>query len=225
MCRALVTSTLVWDGLSLRRRSGVGVIRKFSKQIVRRVSSLVARNELFERQGERPVQPPLSPDAWDGEAGSGENAETSAADDDEEEHPCSVADSGALKASMASGPVIINHWATWCESCMAETEAVRELANAVSVPIMGVSWDAFEGRDVDQAVADVAVVAHNERMNWPHIVISDSPDDFFAAMKLENRQVPQTWFVDGNGKIVHRVDGVIESENVPALVKVVEGLR
>jgi thiol-disulfide isomerase/thioredoxin len=201
----------------------VGVIRKFSKQIVRRVSSLVARNELFERQGERPVQPPLSPDAWDGEAGA--DAETPAAEDDDEEHPCSAGDSEALKSAMSAGPVIINHWATWCESCMAETEAVRTLVDAVNVPILGVSWDAFEGRELNQAVADVAVVAHNERMNWPHIVLSDSPDDFFAAMGLENRQVPQTWFVDARGTIVHRVEGVIELEQVPALVKVAESLR
>jgi len=201
----------------------VGVIRKFSKQIVRRVSSLVARHELFERQGERPVQPPLSPDAWGSQGDS--DAETLPAEDDDEEHPCSPGDSESLKAAMAAGPVIINHWATWCESCMAETDAVRTLAEAVNVPMLGVSWDAFEGRELNQAVDDVAVVAHNERMSWPHIVLRDSPDDFFAAMDLENHQVPQTWFVDATGTVVHRIDGVIEVEQVPALVKVAESLR
>ena len=198
----------------------MGVIRKLSRQVAQRGSSLVARHELFERQGERAVQPPLSPDAWSG--GDSETAEENEADDDEDEPSCSVSDSRAIRSVLSEGAAIVNHWATWCESCMTEVDAIRALADQSSVPMIGVSWDAFEGGDVEHALSEVMAVAREKNMNWPHYVVSDSPEEFFSALNLENRQVPQTWIVGASGEIVHRVHGVIDLDDVPALLERVE---
>ena len=94
------------------------MIRKVSKQVVQRVSSLVARHELFERQGERPVQPPLPPDAWSG--GSEAATVEGPANEDDDDPTCRVSDADDIVALLKSGPMVVNHWATWCESCMAD---------------------------------------------------------------------------------------------------------
>ena len=64
----------------------MGWLQTMGKRVALRVSALVAKNELFERYGERPVQPPLEPGRW---AGSSEDAEASpedgSSDDDDDE--------------------------------------------------------------------------------------------------------------------------------------------
>ena len=42
----------------------MGWLHTMGKRVALRVSSIVARKELFERYGERPVQPPLKPGTW-----------------------------------------------------------------------------------------------------------------------------------------------------------------
>ena len=108
---------------------------------------------------------------------------------------------------------------------MTEVDALKALADQVTVPVVGVSWDAFEGGDVEHALSEVIAVATEKKMNWQHYVVSDSPDDFFAALKLESRQVPQTWLVGANGEVVHRVHGAIELADIPALLERVEASR
>lgn len=192
------------------------MIRKVSKQVVQSVSSLVARHELFERQGERPVQPPLSPDAWAGGAGS--SASEGASSEDEDEPACRVSDADDIVALLKSGPMVVNHWATWCESCMAEIDVVRQLADSIDVPMVGISWDSFEDGDLARSLNEVETVVRENAMTWPQHLVSGHPDDFFLALKVDPQQIPQTWIVGADGKVVHQIHGVIDADALPNIV-------
>lgn len=197
----------------------MSVFRKLSKQVVQRVSSLVARHELFERQGERPVQPPLSPGAWS----SGSEPSTDSASDDEgdpdDEHRSIAADPDALREALRRGPFVVNHWATWCESCIAELPAIRDLAERAPWPMVGVSWDSFEDGDIVRSLREVDEVAAAERLRWRQYVVDGHPDDFFGEFAIEEQQIPQTWLVDSDGTITHRIHGVIDGAEVDAILK------
>lgn len=192
------------------------MIRKVSKQVVQRVSSLVARHELFERQGERPVQPPLPPDAWTG--GSEAPSVEGPSNEDDDEPTCRVSDADDIVALLKSGPMVVNHWATWCESCMAEIDVVRQLADSIDVPLVGISWDSFEDGDLARSLQEVETVVREQAMTWPHHVVSGHPDDFFSALEVEPQQIPQTWIVGADGEVVHRIHGVIEAKELPKIV-------
>ena len=125
------------------------MFRNIGKQVVQRLSALVARNELFERYGERPTEPALPPGAWSGSSSASEAVETeeSADEDDDDDEAHSMLRSPAdIKADLQSGPMVVNHWATWCESCLKEKDMVRDLSERITVPMVGVSWDVFEFR-------------------------------------------------------------------------------
>ncbi len=197
----------------------MGWLRTMGKRVALRVSTVVAKNELFERYGERPVQPPLKPGTW-----VAPSEEDEQASDDDEEPACRVATVEDIRARMENGPVVIHHWATWCESCVEEMPVLRRLVGRASIPVVGLSWDAFEGGEPGSCVADVKAVAGEHRLSMENWVVDSDPDAFFDALSMDFKQVPQTWVVNGAGEIVHRVDGVIKSSTLDELLVAVESL-
>ena len=203
----------------------MGWLQTMGKRVALRVSALVARNELFERYGERPVQPPLEPGRW---AGSSEDVEASpedgSSDDDDDESSCTISDLDGVRSLLAGGPKVVHHWATWCESCIQEMDLVRQLAREASLPMIGLSWDAFEAENAEACVSDVREVASEHGLQFPQYVLDAQPDDFFAEMNMPFKQVPQTWLVDGAGAVVHRVEGVLDASTLSVLKEQAESL-
>ena len=203
----------------------MGWLRTVGKRVALRVSAVVARNELFERYGERPVQPPLAPGSW---SNSGEEGVTSdadqqdAADDDDGDPECSTASLQNVHQLLVDGAKVVHHWATWCESCIDEMEAVRQLSIDVKLPIIGLSWDAFEAENAEACLADVRAVAKEHGLQFPQFVLDESPETFFADLKMSFKQVPQTWLVNGAGEIVHRVDGALDEASLADFKRKVE---
>ena len=197
----------------------MSVIKKLSRQVVQRVSSLVARHELFERQGERPVQPPLAPGAWsNGPGPASDPASDEPSDTDDVVLRSVAADADALQKALARGPLVVNHWATWCESCMAELPAIRDLAERAQWPMVGVSWDSFEDGDIVRSLREVDEVATAEQLGWQQYVVDGHPDDFFGAFDVEEQQIPQTWLVDADGAIIQRIHGPIDGDRVSEIL-------
>ena len=195
------------------------MFRNLGKQMVMRISALVARNELFERYGERPTEPPLPEGAWSGSTDASEAEEPEESDDEDDEAHCTLRSPVEIRAGLQTGPIVVNHWATWCESCSTEKDVVRDLADRINVPLVGVSWDAFEGRDSAAALADVEQYSAESRLNWPHWVVDATPDAFFEEFSLENHTVPQTWVVNGDGEVVYRVDGMVGPREADEIVR------
>lgn len=93
-------------------------------------------------------------------------------------------------------PYIINFWATWCMPCKRELNNIAEVypdwVEETGVKLIAVSID--DARSVSRVVPYVNGAA------WDYEVYLDSNADFKRAMNVNN--VPHTFLVDGNGKVV-----------------------
>ena len=93
-------------------------------------------------------------------------------------------------------PMIISFWATWCKPCKKELDAINEeyadLVKETGVKLIAISID--DARSSGKVVTDVKV------KGWTYEVYIDENQDFKRAMNVNN--VPHTFLVDGEGKIV-----------------------
>ena len=197
----------------------MGWLRTMGKRVALRVSSVVARNELFERYGERPVQPPLRPGTWVGPSGEQESEE------DDQESDCRVDIVRDLSPYLNKAPAIVHHWATWCESCIDEMPMIRSLVSRSPVAVFGVSWDAFEAESAQVCVADVESVAKESGFTAQQLILDIEPEAFFDGMRMTFKQVPQTWLVNSEGETVFQIDGVMDEDGLQALLRAAEGVQ
>ena len=213
-----------------------------SRSILKRLASAVAdrvrSNELFEREGERARQAPI----FAAEAAApAPGVEADGAAPDETDAPAPAADGDAPRRATATlvdldavrqalgegaGVRIVNHWATWCIPCIEEFGHLRALHEAVDgqAELFGVSWDLFDPRgDEDDIREHVENFGTGHGLTWPSLVLAESvaAPDFFDAFDLSFQQIPQTWILDASGAVLHRVDGVIDADDVGRLVALV----
>jgi len=93
-------------------------------------------------------------------------------------------------------PIIISFWATWCKPCKKELDAIAEeyekWTKETGVKLIAISID--DARSSGKVVTDV------KTKGWEYEVYLDENQDFKRAMNVNN--VPHTFIVDGEGKIV-----------------------
>lgn len=116
-------------------------------------------------------------------------------------------------------PIIISFWATWCKPCKKELDAIAEnysdWQKETGVKLIAISID--DARSSGKVVTDV------KAKGWEYEVYIDENQDFKRAMNVNN--VPHTFIVDGNGKIVWSHNSYTEGdeeklfENVKAVAK------
>jgi cytochrome c biogenesis protein CcmG/thiol:disulfide interchange protein DsbE len=106
-------------------------------------------------------------------------------------------DGGVTRLSDLRGrPVVLNFWASWCAPCQAESQALRQAAEARSSQV------AFLGVDIKDAPA--AARAYQERNQLPYPIgpaASGIPSAYGPV------QPPMTYFIDRDGVAVARFDG------------------
>ena len=115
-------------------------------------------------------------------------------------------DGGTVSLGDYAGkPVMVNFWASWCNPCRKEfplfEEAQAEYAKQ-GLEIIGVSYN-------DIASDSRAFVA-SEGAKW---VFARDPDGKLADA-YGVRAIPQTFFIDGDGKIISRLFGITSAENL-----------
>lgn len=98
---------------------------------------------------------------------------------------------------MRGKPYLINVWATWCPTCAQEHPYLLHLAE-MGIPIYGVNW-----RD-DRALA----LRLLERTGNPYQDNIYDPEGHLA-MALGVFGSPETFVVDGDGIIRHKVVGMV----------------
>ena len=100
------------------------------------------------------------------------------------------------KLENNGNPIIISFWATWCKPCKAELNTIAEeyddWVDETGVKLIAVS--------IDDARSSSRVEPYINAHGWEYLVLMDPNGDLKRAMNVNN--VPHTFLVDGNGKIV-----------------------
>jgi len=114
---------------------------------------------------------------------------------------------GLASASFADGkPRLLNVFASWCIPCMAESPQLLALRQ------QGAEIDAIAVRDQPQAVQ-----AFLQRFGNPYDRIGDDRESA-VQLALGSSGVPETYVIDGKGRIVEQHIGDVRAEDVPDLL-------
>lgn len=121
---------------------------------------------------------------------------------------------GVASATMrGQGPRLLNIFASWCVPCIAEAPQLMRLRAA------GVAIDAIAIRDTGPAVQSFL-----RRLGDPYVRIGD---DRASAVQLSlgSSGVPETFLIDGKGRVIRQYVGDIRPDQVDAIVADVKALR
>lgn len=121
---------------------------------------------------------------------------------------------GVASAGFAGGkPRLLNVFASWCVPCIAEAPHLMTLKAA------GVLIDAIAIKDTG---ADVA--AFLRRNGDPYAGIGDDAHSR-VQLALGSSGVPETFVIDGRGRIVMQHVGDIREDDVPAILQALADAR
>jgi len=121
---------------------------------------------------------------------------------------------GLASADLANGkPHLVNIFASWCVPCIAEAPQLKAIADA-GVPVVGIAV-----RDRPEAVARFL-----SRHGNPFRAIG-ADDASQVQMALGSSGVPESFVVDGQGRILQQTIGPINPQDVPGVIAAVKGAR
>ena len=104
------------------------------------------------------------------------------------------------------GPRLLNVFASWCVPCIAEAPQLLALKRA------GVPIDAIAIRDTAPAVADFLA-----RNGDPYARIGGDAASR-VQLALGSSGVPESFVIDGRGRIAHQHVGAITADDVPLIL-------
>ena len=198
------------------------------KKIFQRIANRVHQHDLFEQPYERdsqsPIEPPTAANAVDTQE---TNVDKPSLADPQSNAVTSISAEAFLNwVDTIERPVVINHWATWCEPCQEELPLLAQLQTQLGeVDLVGLSWELFEdGRlPEDTAVSRIQAMSEAHGLSWANLLITDDPDTFFDTLSLSKRLIPQTWVIHPNG-VLDRWEhhGVIEADDLPRIIQAVQ---
>ena len=121
---------------------------------------------------------------------------------------------GLASADFAKGePRLLNIFASWCAPCIAEAPVLMRLKQA------GVKIDGVAVRDTAPELQQFLA----ENGNPFERIGSDSESKVQFA--LGSSGVPESFVIDGRGRIVHQHVGDIKASDVPTILAAVEQAR
>jgi len=205
----------------------MSLVKSVARRVARGVSRQVARHELFEKPGERAVTDPLPESETDGSGDAPSEAdvvEASASSDAEEDEPPSARLVGVRDLSAAlkprGRPMVVHHWATWCEPCAEELPRIEALAKALGddADVVGLSWELFDSPEPpQQALGTVSAYAAGLGLSWPTLVFEGAPESLFSALELDFQQIPQTRVIASDGSCLEEIQRPLEDSDVARL--------
>ncbi len=121
---------------------------------------------------------------------------------------------GLARADLATGkPRLLNVFASWCVPCIAEAPQLMKLKAA------GAQIDAVAIRDTPEAVA-----AFLSRHGDPYARIGDDAQRV-VQIGIGSSGVPETFVIDGQGRIAAQHIGDIRDDDVPKLLAALEAAK
>lgn len=122
--------------------------------------------------------------------------------------------SGLASADFGKGqPRLLNVFASWCIPCIAEAPQLMALK------AKGVAIDAIAIHDKGPAIADFL-----RRNGDPYAAIGDDARSS-VQMALGSSGVPETFLIDGRGRIVRQYIGDIRADQVDQIARDVAAAR
>jgi cytochrome c biogenesis protein CcmG, thiol:disulfide interchange protein DsbE len=112
-----------------------------------------------------------------------------------------------------SKPKIINIFASWCVPCAAEAKELEAL-KAAGIPIYGI---AIRDKPED-------LTAFFAKHGNPFIAVG-SDRESAVQFALGSSGVPESFLLDGKGVIKRQIQGVIKSNDVPAIIAEMQTMK
>lgn len=209
----------------------MGLLRQLGRRVVSRLARRVGQDELFEKPGERAPTPPLAPAPPPARADA---VPATAAPVPAAAAPVPAATlcqplglDALVEALRPQGrPVVVHHWATWCEPCEEEMPRVEALRQALAgqAELVGVSWDLFEGGgEADYVAGLVATWCQQLGVGMRSVLADADPERFFERLALGYRKIPQTQLYGADGRVVYTVDGPLDEARAQELLRLARG--
>jgi cytochrome c biogenesis protein CcmG, thiol:disulfide interchange protein DsbE len=114
--------------------------------------------------------------------------------------------------SLRGRPVVINFWATWCVPCFEEHAALTAAARTFGeVQFLGVVYEDDE--------AKTQVFLAQRGSSYPSLVDPEGR----TAIAYGVFGVPETFFIDGGGRIVEKYVGPLNRATIASLIARAKG--
>jgi cytochrome c biogenesis protein CcmG, thiol:disulfide interchange protein DsbE len=110
--------------------------------------------------------------------------------------------------SLRGRPAVLNFWATWCVPCFQEHAALTSAARTMGhdVQFLGIVYqDEEEG---------IQAYLRRQGQAYPSLMDSDGK----VAIAYGVFGVPETYFIDGNGRITDKYVGPLDPPTIATLV-------
>jgi thiol-disulfide isomerase/thioredoxin len=134
---------------------------------------------------------------------------------------------GLLTAVRPQGrPLILHHWATWCEPCEEELPRIEGLGRAASerADLLGISWDLFEdGGDEEEVAKKVEAFAAQLGLSWDSLLVSAPPEQLFEALGLDHQKIPQTVVLGADGQVLYHARGPMDEAQISRVYALLTG--
>ena len=130
-------------------------------------------------------------------------------------------------ASYKGKAVLVNFWATWCAPCKIETPWLIELRNqyaAQGFEILGISTESDGVGKDDKAAWDknkVMIAKSAQQLHMPYPVLIDG--DSIATQYGGLDELPTSFFLDRDGKVVAAEQGLTSKADLEANIKLALG--
>lgn len=121
-----------------------------------------------------------------------------------------VGDGSITNIDALRGPMILNVWGTWCAPCRDELPLIRKFHDKYinQVQVVGLNVEELHKDVVKPFIKANGIV-------WPSLYDPDG-----RTRELIGMGVPVTWFIDQDGKVIHKkVGAFLEYSELEDLAK------
>jgi cytochrome c biogenesis protein CcmG/thiol:disulfide interchange protein DsbE len=133
--------------------------------------------------------------------------------DETRELPVLGASGRRALSSLRGKVVVLNFWSSWCTSCKAEAPMLEQAQSTLEhhdATVLGVTYQ--------DASVDSERFAHEYHLTYP--ILRDTTGEFASA--FGTRQLPESFIIDRQGRIVSISRGEIEQGFVKRALAIAE---
>ena len=111
-----------------------------------------------------------------------------------------------LSSLMDGKPTVLNFWASWCGPCRSEMPHIQEAYERLGGEVSFVMINMTDGQRETQESAE----EYMAESGWTFPIYFDS--DYDAAMTYGAYSLPQTYFIDAEGRLIAAARGSMSAE-------------